>query len=177
MKRGSEFDGVFMDTVDTVDVYPEYSFQQGMVEIIKRLKEEYPTKAFCSNRGFSVLDDSVKYCDYVMFETFYSEYDWINDKYYKITDEGTIDWNDTIHKQLERLRKSTTYEVVALNYCSNTSIDDKLREDIYADSRNRGYISWSSTILLNEPLPNMVVDTPLSIIKTNAWEVLNERKI
>lgn len=178
MARGLECDGVFMDTVDTVDVYPSKEFGQGMIDNIIDLKKTWPDKAFCSNRGFSVMEGTMPYCEFIMFETFFSEYDWENDHYYKIS-HTSDEWNynEGIHNGLYNLKLQTQFEVISLNYCANTSVDDDLRKAIAEDSRNRGYIGWSSTILLNEPLPNDEIKTPYAPILTNAWTLIQEHKI
>jgi uncharacterized protein (TIGR01370 family) len=48
------FDGVFLDTLDTVDVYPETT--DGMIAIVHNLRAAYPEALIVQNRGFSLID-------------------------------------------------------------------------------------------------------------------------
>lgn len=176
-RKGLNADGVFMDTVDTVDVYPKQEYQDAFAKMINDMKASYPNRLFCSNRGFGILDDIIQSCEYVMFETFISEYDWENGTYHELTDPATVEWNNQVIDQLIRLRRDNEYDVLALNYCSNGSEDDALREKIAERCRDLGFISWSSTILLNDPLPNTTVSTPGSLVKTNAWRRIDAKNI
>ena len=175
--KGLGADGVFMDTVDTVDIYPDEVYQAAAASLINELKALYPNKAFCSNRGFSILDRIIHSCEYVMFETFLSEYDWENKVYFKIGPESN-EWNDQITLQLMQLRQKHVFDVLALNYCSNGPEGDELREYIRKESTKRGWISWSSEIMLNKPLPNVPYEDNSGPLRTNMWKVrkLNRRK-
>ena len=168
--KGLGADGVFMDTVDTVDIYPDEPYQAGAAALINELKAIYPTKSFCSNRGFSILDRIIHSCEYVMFETFLSEYDWENKVYFKIGPESKA-WNDEITLQLMQLRQKHVFDVLALNYCSNGPEGDELREYIRNESAKRGWISWSSEIMLNKPLPNTPYADNSGPLRTNMWKV------
>src|SRR5215212_8473026 len=60
------FDGVFLDTVDTVDAYPETL--PGMVQLIHKLRAAYPDALLVQNRGFTVIDQVESDLDALMFE-------------------------------------------------------------------------------------------------------------
>lgn len=160
---GMGADGVFMDTLDTVDVYPSAAFQQGMARMINELKAEYPHKHFLANRGFTIMKDIIASCSYVMFETFISEYDWETKTYYKLTDPATIAYNEEIKEQLRELRREHVFEVLALNYCADGAEGDELREVIAQECYAEGYMSWSANILLDDVLPPYLV-------KSDAWK-------
>jgi len=173
VSKGLECDGVFMDTVDTVDVYPDEAFQQGMADLINDMKALYPEKHFCSNRGFTILGDIIKSCDYVMFETFLTDYDWEEDVYTKLTNQASIDWNNGIIQQLYELRKKYIFDVLALNYCKDSSIDDELRKFIREESLKHGFLSWSTEIMLSKLLPNSDFTLSKGPIRTNIWRLIN----
>lgn len=160
---GMGADGVFMDTLDTVDVYPSEIFQQGMAKMINELKEEYPKKSFLANRGFSIVKDIIKSCDYVMFETFISEYNWETGEYYKLTDPTTIAYNEEIKALLRDLRKEHKFDVLALNYCADGPEGDELREAIAQECYAEGYMSWTSNIMLGS------VKQPY-LVKSQNWK-------
>lgn len=176
-QRGLNADGVFMDTVDTVDVYPSEDFKQGMIDNTRLLKERYPNKFFCSNRGFAIVEQMTEYCNYVMFESYFSDYDNETGEYSKLVDQGSIDYNQEVHDLLSKSREKNDFEVVGLNYCSNDAKDDVLRAEIAEDGRDRGYLTWSSTIELNDPLPNDEIVTPYAPVTTNVWTKFREHKI
>lgn len=160
---GMGADGVFMDTLDTVDVYPGQAFQQGMAKMINELKEEYPEKSFLANRGFSITKDIIKSCDYVMFETFISEYNWETGEYYKLTDPETVAYNEEIKTLLRDLRKEYKFDVLALNYCADGPEGDELREAIAQECYAEGYMSWTSNIMLGS------VQQPY-LVKSQKWK-------
>jgi len=177
-KKGLNCDGVFMDTVDTVDIYPSQNYMETFGQMINDLKKDFPDKDFCSNRGFSILNDIIGSCSYVMFESFLVDYNWETDEYGKIDDPWAIDWNQSIIEQMNELRKTNTFDVLALNYCHNDSRGDELRTYIAEECAKLGYISWSSTILLNDPLPNL--DVPMSQkgpIRSTQWIKETEYKV
>ncbi len=174
--KGLGSDGVFMDTVDTVDIYPAEVYQAAAAKLINDMKALYPDRLFCSNRGFSILDRIIQSCGYVMFETFLSEYDWDAKTYYKITNPDTVAWNDTITDQLVALRRKHVFDVLGLNYCSNGPEGDELRAYIREETLKRGWLSWSSEILLDQPLSNTGYMLGKGPIRTNLWRVMRVKR-
>lgn len=176
MKKGLNCDGVFMDTVDTVDVYPRADFQVAFANMINDLKSMWSNKMFCSNRGFSILDSIIGSCSHVMFETFISDYDFTTGEYGLITDQGAIDWNNGIKEQLKTLRKTHKFDVIALNYAPNDASGDAIRsivtEKCYAD----GYMSWTSVISLQDPLAPIPVNLGKGKIRSNLWKLQFRKK-
>lgn len=173
--KGLGADGVFMDTVDTVDVYPDEAYQKGAADLINDMKALYPGKAFCSNRGFSILDRIIHSCSYVMFETFLTEYDWEQKTYFKLSAESEA-WNDEITEQLFRLRRQHVFDVIGLNYCSNGPEGDELRKYIREETNKRGWLSWSSEILLNRPLHNSPFTDLQGPIRSNTWRTYRVKR-
>lgn len=167
---GLDATGLFMDTVDTVDVYPSSAYKTAFSTFINAVHTSYPTKEFCSNRGFTILGDIITSCDYVMFESFLSDYNWDTKKYEPILD---LSYAKTVIDQLNTLRSSNTFDVLALNYCSNESEDDSLRNYITLKCRELGFLSWTTTILLDDPAPNNEIKTTESnsYFVTNAWRL------
>ena len=174
--KGLNSDVVFMDTVDTVDIYPAEEYQAAAAKLINDMKALYPDRIFCSNRGFSILGRIIHSCEYVMFETFLSEYDWINKVYRKLEDPGVIAFNDQITEQLMKLRKRHVFDVLGLNYASNGPEGDDLRAYIREETHKRGWLSWCSEILLNDPLPNTEFSLTRGPIRTNLWKVYRVKR-
>lgn len=174
--KGLNSDGVFMDTVDTVDIYPAEEYQAAAAKLINDMKALYPDRIFCSNRGFAILDRIIHSCEYVMFETFLSWYNWENKTYHKLEDPGVIAWNDQITEQLMELRKRHVFDVLGLNYASNGPEGDELRAYIREETHKRGWLSWCSEILLNDPLPNTGFSLDHGPIRTNLWKVYRVKR-
>jgi hypothetical protein len=68
------YDGLFLDTVDTVDVYPEVI--PGMIALIEELRADHPDAVLIQNRGINVIPDTGPTVDALMFEVFSTTYDW-----------------------------------------------------------------------------------------------------
>lgn len=167
-KRGLGADGVFMDTVDTVDVYPAEAYQAGFAGIINELKALYPSKGFCSNRGFSILDRIIKSCSLVMTESVFSHYNFTEGTYSEVSPAAAA-WNAEVTKNIQELRRSHNFDVVCLNYASNGVDGDALREKTTRQCLELGWMPWSSTILLNDPLPNSPYRFNKGLIRSNNW--------
>ena len=69
---GGLYDGLMMDLVDVVDEYEGYpnedEMRQGMINLIKKIREKYPNLLLVPNRGFGILREMVQYIDAFKFE-------------------------------------------------------------------------------------------------------------
>lgn len=63
-----DFDGLFLDTVDTVQVHEQTT--TGMVELIKKIRDVCPDKTIIQNRGFQIFEHTDIYVDGILYETF-----------------------------------------------------------------------------------------------------------
>jgi hypothetical protein len=172
-KMGLESDGVFMDTVDTVDVYNRADYQAGMAGIINDLKTQYSDKMFCANRGFSIYDQIVKSITYSMAESVFSDYNFDTGTYQLITDPGAIDWNNNIAEMMKELRKEHVFDVVCLNYAPNNSSGDAIRTEVFNKTLQLGWIPWLSEINLDVPLDNRPYLNATGAIRTNTWRKID----
>lgn len=118
--------------------------------MINSLKSDFPDKMFMTNRGFTVVPEIIQSLHYTMFETFISEYDWRSGTYYRIDDP---DYLAEIREIKEMRKRNPQYNIVAQNYCADRPEGDALRQEIMAECYAEGYLSWSSNIILNNPLP------------------------
>lgn len=175
-KRGLGSDGVFMDTVDTVDVYPSPEYQQGFADLINDLKLLYPDRIFCSNRGFSIYDKMIHSCTWVMTESVFSDYDFHTGTYQLVSPAAEA-WNMEVAAHMQELRKRHTFDVVCLNYAPNGPEGDAIRAAVQAKTLDMGWIPWLSTILLNDPLPNTPFQRPDGFIRTNKWKKIHVRNL
>jgi len=69
---GNQYDGLMMDLVDVVDQYEGYpnenEMRQGMIKLIKEIREKYPNLLLVPNRGFGILLEMAQYIDAFKFE-------------------------------------------------------------------------------------------------------------
>lgn len=172
-KMGLESDGVFMDTVDTVDVYNRADYKAGMAGIINDLKVAFPEKMFCANRGFSIYDQIVKSISYSMAESVFSDYNFDTGEYQLITDQDSIDWNNNIIENLKELRRNNVFDVVCLNYAPNDASGDAIRSAVFDKTLSLGWIPWLSEINLDVPLDNTAYQKSSGAIRTNSWRKID----
>lgn len=116
-KRVLEFgvDGLFLDTLDTVDV--AYDTMGGMVDLVRRLREELPegTK-LVPNRGFTVFQYISQYVDGIMFESFSTTYDEASG-YFVDRTESDLEYNQTVACNIiNRARRYDYMPVFCLDY-------------------------------------------------------------
>lgn len=167
-KRALAADGVFMDTVDTVDVYPAEIYQQGFADLINDLKKAWPDKGFCANRGFAIYDRMIHSCDLVMTESVFSHYDF-NTGHYSEVSPASAAWNADVARTIQELRRSNTFDVVCLNYAPNGPEGDAIRESVHRKTLELGWMPWLSTILLNDPMHNERYQLTKGYIRSNDW--------
>lgn len=80
-------DGIFMDTVDSVDRFPA-TFND-MCDLILTIRETFPNIKMVLNRGFTVVPTVYEALDGVMFELFSTAYD-LNNFVYDMVDQKGI---------------------------------------------------------------------------------------
>ncbi|MEM6926019.1 MAG: endo alpha-1,4 polygalactosaminidase, partial [Myxococcota bacterium] len=115
------YDGLFMDTVDTVDVYPDTI--GGMVELIARLRTQHPDGILVQNRGMNVIPMSGPDVDALMFEVFSTRYDFDAETYAR-TDVTAPGYPEIVQKAVDyRLSGGV---VLAQDFGDETTGDDLL---------------------------------------------------
>lgn len=134
-------DGLFLDTVDSVDV--DMNTQGGMVSLIKRLRDEFPDAKLVVNRGFSVLEYIAQYIDGLMFESFNTTWDFVKGESVQLSDSAN-EYNiatavNTINKQ----RQYHYFPVFALDYINDS--DDFLIQTYMDRSWTYDFISYFTT--------------------------------
>ncbi|MCJ7512121.1 MAG: endo alpha-1,4 polygalactosaminidase [Anaerolineales bacterium] len=133
------FDGVFLDTVDTVDAYPQT--RQGMIATIKGLRQAFPEALILQNRGFGLVPELASDLDGVMFEDVSTTYDFDKEEYVN------TDNSDEITTMIE-LHEQTGLPVLALDYAPPDNPGMAFRAVEIA--RSHGFIPAVSTINLDE---------------------------
>lgn len=142
------FDGIFLDTIDTVDLFPEK--KQAMADLIQTLRKRYPNKIIIANRGLEIFELISHNIDAVMYECFTSKYDFEKKKCI-IFNENDMKW---IHSVYEKHLKSfikAGKTVLALDYADGP--DDKIIEIAYTRACDYGLVPLVSDVNLNKCRP------------------------
>ena len=96
-------DGVFMDTIDTVDLFPETI--SGMHGLIHEMKKAYPEVKLVANRGFTLLPKIFTDIDGLMFESFTSGYDFKKREYLPHSESDLIYTATMAVNKINRVRR------------------------------------------------------------------------
>lgn len=134
------FHGIFLDTVDTVDLFPDTA--QGMTDMILGLRAAFPNAIFVQNRGFAVLDRTADVVDGVMFESLTTGYDFANKTYLR----RELSESQPILDQLQTLRQTNNFLVLVLDYAPQDDAETIARAREAA--HQLGYLSSVSEITL-----------------------------
>jgi uncharacterized protein (TIGR01370 family) len=133
------FDGLFLDTIDVVDLYSQ--FKDDMVSLIKEIRAKYPNLILIQNRGFSVIDETAKYVDGVMFECFTTHYNWSSGRY-EPWSGSDLNWVNKMAEKLLKLRDKYNLIVLTLDYADSKSLKKKCVEH----AKEFGFIPFVSTV-------------------------------
>ena len=110
------YDGIFIDTVDSVDRFPE-TFND-MCDLIRTVDEKWPDLKLVLNRGFTVIPTVYESLDGVMFELFSTAYD-LNTFEYDMLEEDSAQfaynrqWGVSI---VNAVRQKKYFPVFGLEY-------------------------------------------------------------
>lgn len=117
-------DGLFLDTLDTVDVAKYGSATiGGMVSLVKLLHDTYPDAKLVANRGFSILEYIAPYIDGMMFESFNTTWNFTTNKADDLSENAN---NYNIGMAVNVINKQRQYHyfpVFALDYVNDYEID------------------------------------------------------
>ena len=122
------WDGIFMDTVDSVDRFPE-TFND-MCDLILTIREEFPDIKMVLNRGFTVVPTLYEALDGVMFELFSTYYNQQVFRY-ELLDESSIQF--TYNRQaavtiLNAVRQKKYFPVFGLEYYPKDGFQSEMQQ-------------------------------------------------
>jgi uncharacterized protein (TIGR01370 family) len=130
------FNGFFLDTLDTVDLFPKT--KPGMIRIVERLRQKFPNAIIVQNRGFAVLPETSRLIDAVMFEDYSTSFNFETQQY--LSSDG-----DTNAVGLVRTAQQNGVKVLALDYAD----DPKLRRRAIDRAKAAGFLPFVTNISLN----------------------------
>ena len=152
------FDGLFMDTIDTAE-YLEYVDAEkyagsvdAMVEMIKKIRVNYPDIYIISNNGLILLDRITDCIDFALVEDLYTTYDFDKNEYGVQSSETTAE----MFSVLKNFSKKTNLPILTLDY-----VDPSNKKDIkkvMKKSRADGFYPYVADIHLLALPDNMIGD-------------------
>jgi polysaccharide biosynthesis protein PelA len=146
------FDGLFLDTSDSslslVQGKEKKKFEgigEALEQMVRRIKETYPDKYLCINRGLPILPSIASYLDFVVVEDLYS--------YYAGHDKGYVKVNPEVREGLlgqieEGMKVNPKLTVLTLDYAGDNQ--KALALEAIALSRKRGFIPYVGTYELDQ---------------------------
>lgn len=131
---GGQYDGLVMDLVDVVDKYEgrtnERRMRQGMIDLIKAIRDKYPDLLLVPNRGFGILEEMAPYIDAFKFEEMTGAYGNVKGEphygqyYLKIGDTGKLESQEEVDQLLEVLEEHPM-PVLVLDHVSTDPPDEQ----------------------------------------------------
>ncbi|MEN2981914.1 MAG: endo alpha-1,4 polygalactosaminidase [Thermus sp.] len=129
------FDGLFLDTLDTADLYPQVA--PGLVAIVRSLRERFPQAILVQNRGFRLLPETAGLIDGVMYENLSAMYSFKEGRYIPVESDPT--------PVLPYARRGLV--VLAMDYALPE--DEDLVRRAYVRAREMGFVPYVSVIALD----------------------------
>jgi len=115
MLQERQFDGLFLDGVDTPDLFPE--IRDSMIALVGAIRAAYPATILVVNRGFTILEQIVAYVDGVMFECFSTCH---RAGHYATWSSPIREYNSRLADWLNQLRLSHPIKILSLDYALPT---------------------------------------------------------
>ncbi|MFT3784859.1 MAG: endo alpha-1,4 polygalactosaminidase [Tepidisphaeraceae bacterium] len=116
------YDGIFLDTIDTVQRYTDTV--PGMVQLVRDFRTAFPDMPIVLNQGLDILDKTGPLADAVMLESFTVSYDFAEKKYIRNV-PSSLDWHTVrVNRFLApHLAKDPSFKVLILDYAAPTDIE------------------------------------------------------
>jgi hypothetical protein len=141
--RKKWFNGLFLDTLDTQERYPD--IRGGTIALVHAIRKAIPRAILIANRGFTILDQIAADLDAVMFESFST--------YHRAGNYGAWEGNDldvttSQAHWLNYLRLTYPFQVLALDYAPPRSL--RLPRHAAQRARAFGFIPYVTNANLTD---------------------------
>ena len=132
--------GLFLDTVDVQDGYPET--RSGVVRCLERIRECYPAAVLVVNRGFTILDAVAAVADTVVFESFTTYHDG---ERYVAWPEPDLAWTALMATKLRQAFGPRP--ILSIDYAPPGDVQLRVRAEQRA--RSYGFLPFVTTYALD----------------------------
>lgn len=153
-------DGFFLDTVETFTLYTEN--RKPMVQLVERLRKEYPDAIIVINRGWDLLPDLAGTVDGMMYESFTLSYDFSTKSYVRMRPSALDEGKEIYEKFLKPAQEKNGLVVLALDYAGGP--DEAMIQDSFDRAVSFGMIPEVSNIYLDQIYPHHFTGK-----KSEAW--------
>ena len=151
MLAHGHFDGLFLDTLDSQDLYPE--IRCGSIALVHAIHTAFPDAILVANRGFTILDYIAADLDGVVFECFSTYY---RAGRYSAWDTSHSEYNARLADRLNCLRRTCSLAIFALDYALPSDVEHI--EHAVRRARAYGFVPYMTTANLDQLyyLPGMI---------------------
>lgn len=120
--REDGYDGIFLDTIDTIQRYKETI--PGMVQMVRQFREAHPDMPIILNQGLEIVDQLGPLADGVMLESFTTSFDFNTKKYIRNV-PSSLDWHNVrVQRYLSPfIEKNPTFRTLILDYAPATDTE------------------------------------------------------
>lgn len=130
------FGGLFLDTLDGQERYPET--QTAVISLIAHIRQQFPDLLLIANRGFFMLEQIEGWLDAFLFEAFTTYY---GNGRYAVWDPHNLEWTAQQAARLRALRGQRP--LLALDYAAPD--DHALRRLAAHRAQTYGFLSYTTT--------------------------------
>ncbi len=135
--------GLFLDNLDTVDIYPETT--SGMISLVIKIRLHYPDYYVVQNRGFSIINETASSINALLFEQFSTYYDFDTGEYKKWSGSD-LSYLDQMGTMLNQLKQSYPIDIWTLDY--RTEDDNDLLKFVIERAIRFGFIPSTTDIFV-----------------------------
>ena len=150
------YDGIFLDTIDTVGRFPDT--QMGMIQLVQDLREALPNAPIVLNQGYSLLTQLAPLADAFMLESFTATYDF-QSKAYILNTPSSMDWHaHKVRQYVQPALEQHSLKVLVLDYAK---ADDLAVIQAAANRATTfGFLFAAAPIFLDDVYVNDIVGKP-----------------
>jgi uncharacterized protein (TIGR01370 family) len=137
------FSGIFLDMVDVASPELHPSTREGVITLIRKIRRAYPDKVIIMNDGTFLVDQVSSSIDGLCVESVFASYNFQSKNYFvrpRSESEGRC-------RELAAIVKQYGLRIFLIDYAAPGDV--KTKSFVMAESRQRGFIPFVSTINLD----------------------------
>lgn len=120
------FGGFFLDTLDSYQLATKTAEQQsdqqnGLADVILKLKARFPKAIIIFNRGFEIMSKAHSAANMVAFESLFSGWNQAEQKYVSVN-QNDRDW---LLARANEIRNNYQLPILSIDYCANQTCAQK----------------------------------------------------